>query len=145
MQTYLIIGIQMDIYSQQNFLIRSTKQVKEAIDTMKKMIKIPSQIQLKTEFFEGYGIEELVKTIIILGVAVVIGYIIYLFTKVTLISTFFVIGSVVIAVVFLTKNRNNFSIADNIKNIIKYELIQKRYRYKRGNFNKTQTRNKNIK
>lgn len=112
---------------------------------MKKMIKIPSQIQLKTEFFEGYGIEELVKTIIILGVAVVIGYIIYLFTKVTLISTFFVIGSVVIAVVFLTKNRNNFSIADNIKNIIKYELIQKRYRYKRGNFNKTQTRNKNIK
>ncbi len=111
----------------------------------KKMIKIPSQIRLKTEFFEGYGIEELVKTIIVLCIAVVIGYIIYLFTKVTLISTFFVIGSVVIAVVFLTKNRSNFSMADNIKNIVKYELMQKRYKYERGNFNKTETTSKNTK
>lgn len=111
----------------------------------KKMIKIPSQIRLKTEFFEGYGIEELVKTIVVLCIAVVIGYIIYLFTKITLISTFFVIGSVVIAVIFLTKNRNNFSMADNIKNIVKYELMQKRYKYERGNFNKTETTSKNTK
>ena len=111
----------------------------------KKMIKIPSQIRLKTEFFEGYGIEELVKTIIVLCIAVVIGYIIYLFTKITLISTFFVIGSVVIAVIFLTKNRNNFSMADNIKNIVKYELMQKRYKYERGNFNKTETTSENTK
>ena len=90
----------------------------------KKMIKIPSQIRLKTEFFEGYGIEELVKTIIVLCIAVVIGYIIYLFTKITLISTFFVIGSVVIAVIFLTKNRNNFSMADNIKNMRGVILIK---------------------
>lgn len=100
------------------------------------MISIPSQIRLKTEFFEGYGIEELVKTIIVFAVSSVIGYIIYLFTKIMLVSTFFVIGSIVIAVVFLTKNRNGFSMADNIKNIIKYELMQKRYKYERGNFNK---------
>lgn len=109
----------------------------------KKTINIPAQIKLKTEFFEGYGIEELVKTIIVFAVASVIGYIIYLFTKVTLYSTFFVIGSVVIAVVFFTKNRNNFSMADGIKNLIKYELMQKRYKYERGNFNKKE--NKNIK
>ncbi len=111
----------------------------------KRMINIPSQIRLKTEFFEGYGVEELVKTIIVLAVSVVIAYIIYFFTKVTLISTLFVIGCVVIAVVFLTKNRNNFSMADNIKNMIKYELMQKRYKYERGNFNKIETTNKNIK
>ena len=102
----------------------------------KRMINIPSQIRLKTEFFEGYGVEELIKTIIVLGISSMVAYIIYLFTKVTLISTLFVIGSVVIAVVFLTKNRNNFSMADNIINIIKYELMQKRYKYERGNFNK---------
>lgn len=111
----------------------------------KRMINIPSQIRLKTEFFEGYGVEELVKTIVVLAISVVIAYIIYLFTKVTLISTLFVIGCVVIAVVFLTKNRNNFSMADNLQNIIKYELMQKRYKYERGNFNKTETTNKNIK
>lgn len=111
----------------------------------KRMINIPSQIRLKTEFFEGYGVEELIKTIIVLGVSSVVAYIIYLFTKVTLVSTLFVIGSVIVAVVFLTKNRNNFSMADNIINIIKYELMQKRYKYERGNFNKTETTNKNIK
>ena len=42
----------------------------------KRMISIPSQIRLKTEFFEGYGIEELVKTIIVFAVSSVIGYII---------------------------------------------------------------------
>ncbi len=111
----------------------------------KKMISIPSQIKLKTEFFDGYGIEELVKTIVVLGISIVIAYIIYLFTKVMLISTFFVIGSVVITVVFVTKNRNNFSMADNIKNIVKYELMQKRYKYERGNFNKTETETKDFK
>lgn len=111
----------------------------------KRMINIPSQIKLQTEFFEGYGVEELIKTIIVLGISSVVAYIIYLFTKVMLISTFFVIGSVVISVVFLTKNRNNFSMADNIKNIVKYELMQKRYKYERGNFNKIETTNKNIK
>ena len=100
----------------------------------KKMINIPTQIHLRTEFFDGYGIEELVKTIIVLGISSAISCIIYFITKVMLISTFFTIGSVVIAVVFFTKNRSNFSIADNIKNIIKYELMQKRYKYKRGNF-----------
>lgn len=110
----------------------------------KKMINIPSQIRLKTEFFEGYGVEELVKTIGILLISVVISYLIYIFTRVTLISTLFVIACVAVAVVFLTKNRNNFSMADNIKNIIKYELMQKRYKYERGNFNKTETTNKNI-
>lgn len=120
---------------------RSEEVAKRVAD--KKTINIPAQIKLKTEFFEGYGIEELVKTIIVFAVASVIGYIIYLFTKVTLYSTFFVIGSVVVAVVFFTKNRNNFSMADGIKNLIKYELMQKRYKYERGNFNKSE--NKNIK
>ena len=111
----------------------------------KRTINIPTQVRLKTEFFEGYGVEELIKTIIVLGISSIVEYIIYLITKVALVSTLFVIGSVVIAVVFLTKNRNNFSMADNIINIIKYELMQKRYKYERGNFNKTETTNKNIK
>ena len=107
----------------------------------KKMIKIPPEIKLKTEFFDGYGTTELIKTIIVLVIASVIGYIIYLISKTTLIPTFFIIGSVVIAVVFFTKGRNNFSMADNIKNILKYELMQKEYKYERGNFYKKEKQN----
>ena len=100
---------------------------------------MPSQIRLKTEFFDGYGVEELIKTIIVLAISIAIAYIIYLFTKVMLISTFFVIGCVVIAVVFFTKGRNNFSMADSITNMLKYELMQKCYKYERGNFDKIKT------
>lgn len=103
---------------------------------MKKTVKIPSQIKLQTEFFEGYGMEELIKTIIVLVISSIIAYVVYKITKTTLTATFIVIGSTTIAVVFLTKNRNGFSMVDNIKNILKYELMQKGYKYERGNYNK---------
>ena len=103
---------------------------------MKKAVKIPSQIRLQTEFFEGYGMEELIKTIIVLVISAVISYIVYKITHTTLISTFIVIGNTVIAVVFLTKNRSGFPMLDNIKNILKYELMQKEYKYERGNYYK---------
>lgn len=103
---------------------------------MKKIVKIPSQIRLQTEFFEGYGMEELIKTIIVLAISSVIAYIVYKITNTTLFATFIVIGSTVLAVVFFTKNRNGFSMADNISNIIKYELMQREYKYERGNYNK---------
>ena len=36
---------------------------------MKKTVKIPSQIKLQTEFFEGYGMAELIKSIIALAIS----------------------------------------------------------------------------
>ena len=51
----------------------------------KRLLKIPSQIRLKTEFFEGFGTQELIKTIICGVVASVIAYIIYLIFKQALI------------------------------------------------------------
>lgn len=103
---------------------------------MRKTVKIPSQIRLQTEFFEGYGIEELIKTIIASAISAIIAYIAYVITQAMLIATFIVIGSTVLAVVFLTKSRSGFSMLDNIKNIIKYELMQREYKYERGNYHK---------
>lgn len=103
---------------------------------MKKTIRIPAQIRLQMEFFEGYGMEELTKTIIVLILSGVIAFFIYKITHKTVLSTFFVIGSTIIAVVVLTKNRSGFSMLDNLKNIIKYELMQRDYKYERGDFNK---------
>ena len=79
---------------------------------------------------------ELIKSIIVLGISSAIAYCIYKITKTTLLATFLVIGSTAISVVFVTKNRNGFSLMDNIFNIIKYELMQKGYKYERGDFYK---------
>ena len=104
--------------------------------TDKKMIKIPTEIKLKTEFFDGYGMQELIKTVIVGAIASVIAYIAYLFTHQALFSTFFVLGVIVVSVITLIKGQNNFSMLDSIVNIIKFSFIQKEYKYVRGDFNK---------
>lgn len=112
----------------------------------KKQVKIPRQIRLKTEFFIGFGIEELIKTLIVGAIAGLIAYIIYKITKQTIIVTLIVIGAISISVIALIKGSNNFSMLDIIRNIVKYEFMQKEYRYERGDFNtKAISKTKNTK
>ena len=106
----------------------------------RKMIKIPTEIKLKTEFFEGFGMQELIKTIIVGAIASVIAYIINLFLHQTLFSTFFVIGIIVLTIISLIKGRNNFSMMDSIKNFFKFFLMQREYRFVGGDFNNKNTR-----
>lgn len=98
----------------------------------KKQVKIPRQIRLKTEFFIGFGMEELIKTIIVGSIAGAFAFMIYKITGNSLISTLIVIGAIVVSVIALIKGNNNFSMVDIIKNYIKFELMQKDYRYKRN-------------
>lgn len=101
------------------------------MEDKKKMIKIPRQIRLKTEFFIGFGMDELIKTIIVGVIAGIIAFIYYKITNQTIIATLIVIGAIVISVISLIKGNNNFSMVDTIKNIVKYRIMQKDYRYKR--------------
>lgn len=101
----------------------------------KKQVKIPRQVRLEAEFFVGFGMEELIKTLIVGAVVGVIAYLFYLFTRQTIIATLLVIGAISISVIALIKGGNNFSMLDMIKNIVKYEFMQKEYRYERGDFN----------
>ena len=97
----------------------------------KKQIKIPRQIRLKTESFIGFGMEELIKTLIVGAIAGVISYIFYKITGKTIIATLMVIGAIAVSVISLIKGNNNFSMVDTIKNIVKYELMQKEYKFER--------------
>ena len=100
------------------------------MEDKKKMIKIPRQIRLKTEFFIGFGMDELIKTIIVGAIAGIIAFIYYKITNQTIIATLIVIGAIVISVISLIKGNNNFSMVDTIKNIFKFKIMQKDYRYK---------------
>lgn len=100
----------------------------------KKLIKIPRQIRLKTEFFEGFGIEELIKTVFVGAISAILAFIWNRFTGNTIIATLFVIGIIIVSVIALIKGNNNFSMADTISNILKFEFMQKEYKYERGEF-----------
>lgn len=106
------------------------------MENNKKQVKIPRQIRLKTEFFVGFGMEELIKTLIVGAISGIIAYMFYLFTGKTIVATLIVIGAIVVSVVSLIKGNNNFSMVDTIKNIIKFETMQKEYRYKSRYFGK---------
>lgn len=97
------------------------------------MIKIPRQIRLKTEFFIGFGMDELIKTLIVGAIAGIIAFIYYKITNRTIIATLIVIGSIMISVISLIKGSNNFSMVDTIKNIVKFKIMQKNYKYERKN------------
>lgn len=105
-----------------------------------KQVKIPRQVRLKTEFFVGYGVEELIKTVLVGVVSVIVAYIVYKITGQTLVSTLIVIGAIAISVIALIKSNNNFSMVDIIKNIIKFELMQKEYRYERNSITTNKTK-----
>ena len=100
------------------------------MEDKKKMIKIPRQIRLKTEFFIGFGMDELIKNIIVGAIAGIIAFIYYKITNQTIIATLIVIGAIVISVISLFKGNNKFSMVDTIKNIFKFKIMQKDYRYK---------------
>lgn len=106
------------------------------MENTKKQVKIPRQIRLKTEFFVGFGMEELIKTLIVGAISGIIAYMFYLFTGKTIVATLIVIGAIVVSVISLIKGNNNFSMVDTIKNIIKFETMQKEYRYKSKYFGK---------
>lgn len=101
------------------------------MENNKKQVKIPRQIRLKTEFFIGFGMEELIKTLIVGAISGIVAYLFYLFTGKTIIATLIVIGAIVVSVVSLIKGNNNFSMVDTIKNILKFETMQKEYRYEK--------------
>lgn len=116
-------------------MIAKTEEVALVASDNKKQVKIPRQVRLEAEFFVGFGMEELIKTLIVGAVVGVIAYLFYLFTRQTIIATLLVIGAISISVIALIKGGNNFSMLDMIKNIVKYEFMQKEYRYERGDFN----------
>lgn len=98
----------------------------------KKMLRIPKTIKTKTEFFVGYGIGELIKTLIITGITIAVAYIVYLIRQDTIVPVLMVIASATVSVVLFTKNSINFSLFDYIKNILKFQFSQKKYKYRKG-------------
>lgn len=98
----------------------------------KKMLRIPKTIKTKTEFFVGFGVAELIKTLIITGLSIIVAYIVYIIKQETITPVLIVIITATVCVVLFTKNTINFSLYDYIQNIIKFQISQKEYKYRKG-------------
>lgn len=94
-----------------------------------KPLYIPQGLKLRKEIFNGYGKEELMKTILVTLVAGVIDALQFLITRNTVVTIVFMLVAVSGAVLMLTKDNSNISVVDQMGFIIRYQFGQKKYKY----------------
>lgn len=94
-----------------------------------KPLYIPQGLKLRKEIFNGYGKEELMKTILVTLVAGVIDALQFFLTRNTVITIVFMLVAVSGAVLMLTKDNSNISVVDQMGFIIRYQFGQKKYKY----------------
>ena len=95
-----------------------------------KKLYIPRGLKLRSEIFNGFGKEELIKSIISSIVFGIIDITIYLITKNTVISVVFILTTISGTILMLTKDHNNISVVDQVRFLLEYALKQKNYMYK---------------
>lgn len=96
----------------------------------KQTLYIPLGLKTGTEIFDGFGKEELFKSIIVTLIAGAIDTIIYMLTKNTALSVVFILSAIAGSVMMLTKDQSNVSVVDQMIFMIRFSKSQKRYRYR---------------
>ncbi len=95
----------------------------------KETLYIPLGLKTKTEIFDGFGKEELFKSILATLVAGAIDTIIYMLTKNTAFCVVFILSSIAGSVMMFTKDKTNISVVDQLKFMIRFAKSQKNYKY----------------
>lgn len=90
---------------------------------------IPANIRTRLEFFKGFGVSELVTTIIVVAFSLPIIFLLYKF-KSTLVAIIVLLIIISATVVSLVKDDNNFCVVEQIKYMIINMKTQKKYEYK---------------
>ena len=89
---------------------------------------IPANIRTRLEFFKGFGVSELVTTIIVVAFSLPIIFLLYKF-KSTLVAIIVLLIIISATVVSLVKDDNNFCVVEQIKYMIFNMKTQKKYEY----------------
>ncbi len=97
---------------------------------MKQRLYIPQGLKNRVEIFDGYGKEELMKTIIVTLAAGGIDALLFLLFKNVVTSVVFMLISIAGSVMMLTKDKNNISVVDQVGFMIRFAKSQKVYKYK---------------
>jgi hypothetical protein len=91
---------------------------------------IPQGLKTRVEIFDGFGKEELFKTIIVTIVVGILDIMYYLIFKNTVVSIVTILVAIAGSVMMLTKDRSNISVVDQVGFMIRFARSQKYYPYK---------------
>lgn len=95
---------------------------------------IPVKIKTRFEFFDGFGISELIPTIIAAIISVIVASIVHGITGGgATMPILIVLISVAATAISLAKGVNNLSVIDQIRQFIRFSRGQKIYKYRKIN------------
>ena len=95
----------------------------------RKTLYIPINIKTRQEYFEGYGQSELYKTIAAAAICGIFCAVLYSLTRSMAMCIVIFLSTVAASVMFLTKDRNNLSVLDQIIHMVRFSKSQKTYKY----------------
>ena len=99
------------------------------MEEQKEKLYIPTNIKTRQEFFNGYGFPEFIQTLVMTVISLIIGLIIYAQNQDISVLILIVIISIAATVVCVSKDRNNQSIVDYAKNMMRFSREQQTYPY----------------
>jgi hypothetical protein len=82
------------------------------INIEKEILYMPQGLKTRVEIINGFGKEELFKTIVVTMIAGMIDIVIYLLLKNTVISVVFMLVSIAVSIMMLRKDKTNILVVD---------------------------------
>lgn len=96
----------------------------------KNPLYIPQGLRTRVEIFDGFGKEELLKTIMVTIVFGILDIMYYLIFKNTVVSIVTILVAIAGSVMMLTKDHTNISVVDQVGFMVRFARSQKYYPYK---------------
>lgn len=96
----------------------------------KNPLYIPQGLKTRVEIFDGFGKEELFKTIMTTIIVGILDVLYYLISKNTVVSVVTILVAIAGSVMMLTRDRSNISVVDQVGFMIRFARSQKFYPYK---------------
>lgn len=90
---------------------------------------VPTNVKTRLEFFNGFGISELITTAIVAGFFLPISFIVYKIKGSFLIPIIIEFIAIAGTVMMTTKDANNLCVVTQIKFMINFSKIQKKFDY----------------
>lgn len=96
----------------------------------KTTLYIPSNVKTRYEIFEGFGKKEIVQTLVAIAIIVLVAFLIYSINRSVSFLIVFILVGIAGSVMCVTKDKNNQSVLDQLKNMIHFAREQQKYKYK---------------
>jgi hypothetical protein len=90
---------------------------------------VPVNIKIRYEFFDGYGIKELLPTIAAALVSGCVAFVLHTVTTGTIMPVLVVLITVAASVMALAKGENTMSVVDHLKCVLRFAREQRQYPY----------------